>query len=355
MIPIQLDNISKTYGESAAAVPTVSVDFTVEQGEFFTLLGPSGCGKSTLLRMIAGFIAPSAGTIRFADRDVTKTPAHKRGIGMVFQNYALFPHMTVAENVAYGLRLRRVSKDTREPRIERALQRVGLEGYGKRRIDQLSGGQQQRVALARAIVIEPEVLLLDEPLSNLDAKLREETRMQIREVQKAAETTAVYVTHDQAEAMAMSDRIAVLAGGRAHQIDSPQKVYNEPTTAFVARFIGRSNVIPGEVISLKRETAVVRLGSGDAEVRRHAAMPLSAGEKVEVSIRPESLNVTSAADADLRGVVRSREFLGSTAVLEVDLEGVEQVITVSTPNVDVAAGDRIGFALGAGAGWVIPE
>ncbi|WP_242087943.1 ABC transporter ATP-binding protein [Microbacterium lacticum] len=355
MIPIQLDNISKTYGESAAAVPTVSVDFTVEQGEFFTLLGPSGCGKSTLLRMIAGFIAPSAGTIRFADRDVTKTPAHKRGIGMVFQNYALFPHMTVAENVAYGLRLRRVSKDTREPRIERALQRVGLEGYGKRRIDQLSGGQQQRVALARAIVIEPEVLLLDEPLSNLDAKLREETRMQIREVQKAAETTAVYVTHDQAEAMAMSDRIAVLAGGRAHQIDSPQKVYNEPTTAFVARFIGRSNVIPGEVISLKRGTAVVRLGSGDAEVRRHAAMPLSAGEKVEVSIRPESLNVTSAADADLRGVVRSREFLGSTAVLEVDLEGVEQVITVSTPNVDVAAGDRIGFALGAGAGWVIPE
>lgn len=355
MIPIQLDKISKTYGESAAAVPTVTVDFTVEQGEFFTLLGPSGCGKSTLLRMIAGFIAPSEGAIRFGDRDVTKTPAHKRGIGMVFQNYALFPHMSVADNVAYGLKLRKVDRAGRTPRIEKALQRVGLEGYGKRRIDQLSGGQQQRVALARAIVIEPEVLLLDEPLSNLDAKLREETRMQIREVQKSAETTAVYVTHDQAEAMAMSDRIAVLAGGRAHQIDTPQKVYNEPATAFVARFIGRSNVIPGEVVSLGTGTAVVRLGSGDIEVRRHATAAPAVGQAVEVSIRPESLEVSSSERAPLRGVVRSREFLGATAVLEVDLEGVDQRITVSTSDVSVAEGAAVGFSVGRHAGWVIPS
>lgn len=355
MIPIHLDKISKTYGESAEATPTISVDFTAEQGEFFTLLGPSGCGKSTLLRMIAGFVAPTSGEIRFAERNVTKLPAYRRGIGMVFQNYALFPHMSVADNVAYGLKLRRVGKAARAERIDKALQRVGLEGYGKRRVDQLSGGQQQRVALARAIVIEPQVLLLDEPLSNLDAKLREETRMQIREVHKSARTTAVYVTHDQSEAMAMSDRIAVLADGRAHQIDTPQKVYNEPATAFVARFIGRSNVIPGTVVSVGDGTALVRLGPGDITVRRSADAPLGAGDVVHVSLRPESLEVTSDGDAELRGVVRSREFLGSSAVLEVELEGVAQMITVSTANVGVREGSRIALASASGAGWVIPE
>lgn len=355
MIPIHLDKVSKTYGESASATPTVTVDFSVDQGEFFTLLGPSGCGKSTLLRMIAGFIAPTEGTIRFGTRDVTKTPAHKRGIGMVFQNYALFPHMSVADNVAYGLKLRKVDRSSRSQRVDKALQRVGLEGYGGRRIDQLSGGQQQRVALARAIVIEPNVLLLDEPLSNLDAKLREETRMQIREVQKAAATTAIYVTHDQAEAMAMSDRIAVLADGRAHQIDTPQKVYNEPATTFVARFIGRSNVIPGEVVSVESGVAAVRLGTGEIEVRRHASVPLRPGQAVAVSMRPESLTVSTGEDTQLRGVVHSREFLGSTAVLEVDLDGVDQRITVSTPDVAVGAGERINLLVGRRSGWVIPE
>lgn len=355
MIPIHLDKISKTYHESATAVPTVSVDFTVEQGEFFTLLGPSGCGKSTLLRMIAGFVAPSSGRIRFADRDVTTTPAHKRGIGMVFQNYALFPHLTVTDNVGYGLKLRKITKAARLPRIEKALQRVGLEGYGGRRIDQLSGGQQQRVALARAIVIEPEVLLLDEPLSNLDAKLREETRMQIREVQQAAETTAIYVTHDQAEAMAMSDRIAVLADGRAHQIATPQKVYAEPATAFVARFIGRSNVIPAEIVGLAEGTAEVRLGDGLVRARRHPDVPASTGQQVAMSIRPESLRVTSLETARLRGLVRTREFLGSTAVLEVELEGVADTVTVATPNLEVSQGAHIGLEVEPRSGWVIPE
>ncbi|MFC7624267.1 ABC transporter ATP-binding protein [Microlunatus sp. GCM10028923] len=355
MIPIHLDQISKTYQESATAVPTVSVDFTVEQGEFFTLLGPSGCGKSTLLRMIAGFVAPSSGRIRFADRDVTTTPAHKRGIGMVFQNYALFPHLSVADNVAYGLKLRKITKAARQPRIEKALQRVGLEGYGQRRIDQLSGGQQQRVALARAIVIEPEVLLLDEPLSNLDAKLREETRMQIRDVQQAAETTAIYVTHDQAEAMAMSDRIAVLADGRAHQIDTPEKVYAEPATAFVARFIGRSNVIPAELVGLAAGTAEVRLGDGSFEARRHPEIQADKGKRVELSIRPESLLVTSLETARLRGLVRRREFLGSTAVLEVELEGVDGTVTVTTPNLQVEQGARVGLEVEPRSGWVIPE
>ncbi|QBR73082.1 ABC transporter ATP-binding protein [Microbacterium sediminis] len=353
MIPIHLDGVSKTYGEQAGARPTVTVDITVEAGEFFTLLGPSGCGKSTLLRMIAGFVAPTAGAIRFGDKDVTRTPAHKRGIGMVFQNYALFPHMTVADNVAYGLRLRNVAKAERTAKVDKALERVGLAGYGKRRIDQLSGGQQQRVALARAIVIEPEVLLLDEPLSNLDAKLREETRMQIREVQKAAATTAIYVTHDQSEAMAMSDRIAVLADGRAHQVDTPRKIYAEPATAFVARFIGRSNVVPATVVSAEADTATVRIADSDVIVRRHPDVPVGPGQAVEISLRPEALRVVGEAEATLHGVVSTLEFLGSTAMLDVDLAG--STVAVSTPDIDVAQGSRIGLAVDPRAGWLIPE
>ncbi|WP_261166638.1 ABC transporter ATP-binding protein [Microbacterium sp. Marseille-Q6965] len=353
MIPIHLDGVSKTYGEQADARPTVTVDLTVEAGEFFTLLGPSGCGKSTLLRMIAGFVAPTDGRIRFGDVDVTRTPAHKRGIGMVFQNYALFPHLSVADNVAYGLKLRGVGKADRVTRIDRALERVGLARYGKRRIDQLSGGQQQRVALARAIVIEPEVLLLDEPLSNLDAKLREETRMQIRQVQKAAATTAIYVTHDQSEAMAMSDRIAVLADGRAHQVDTPRRIYAEPATAFVARFIGRSNVVPAVVVRAEADAAVVRIGESEVVVRRHPDVAVAPGQPVEVSLRPEALRVVGEADAALHGVVSSLEFLGSTAMLEVDVAG--SVVSVSTPDIDVAAGSRVGLGVDARTGWLIPE
>ncbi|GAA1723132.1 ABC transporter ATP-binding protein [Microbacterium paludicola] len=353
MLPIHLDGLSKTYGERPDAAPTVSVDITVRAGEFFTLLGPSGCGKSTLLRMIAGFVSPTDGAIRFGDKDVTRMPAHKRGIGMVFQNYALFPHLSVADNVAYGLKLRRIAGADRRRRVDKALERVGLDGYGERRIDQLSGGQQQRVALARAIVIEPEVLLLDEPLSNLDAKLREETRMQIREVQKAAATTAIYVTHDQAEAMAMSDRIAVLADGRAHQVDTPRRIYNEPATAFVARFIGRSNVVPGVVREVAGATATVRVGDADLIVRRQADAVVGTGQQVEVSLRPEVLRVVGEAEAALHGVVASKEFLGAIAMLEVEIAGA--TVAVSTPDVDVETGARIGLVVDPRAGWLIPE
>jgi iron(III) transport system ATP-binding protein len=353
VIPIQLDGISKTYGEAADADPTVTVDLTVQAGEFFTLLGPSGCGKSTLLRMIAGFVQPTAGRVRFGERDVTGLPPHKRGTGMVFQNYALFPHMSVADNVAYGLKLRKVTRAERARRVERALERVGLAGYGARRIDQLSGGQQQRVALARAIVIEPEVLLLDEPLSNLDAKLREETRMQIREVQKSADTTAVYVTHDQSEAMAMSDRIAVLAEGRAHQIDTPRKIYREPATAFVARFIGRSNVVPVVVEAVAADTATVRFGDGELIVHRSTGESPTVGETREASIRPETVRIAGEGEATLHGLVESVEFLGSTAMLDVDVAGTR--ITVSTPQIDVEAGSRVGLAVAPRSGWLIPR
>jgi iron(III) transport system ATP-binding protein len=353
VIPIHLDGLSKTYGERQDAAPTVTVDITVEAGEFFTLLGPSGCGKSTLLRMIAGFVSPSEGAIRFGEKDVTRTPAHRRGIGMVFQNYALFPHLSVADNVAYGLKLRRIGSSQRRVRVDKALDRVGLAGYGERRIDQLSGGQQQRVALARAIVIEPEVLLLDEPLSNLDAKLREETRMQIREVQKAAATTAVYVTHDQAEAMAMSDRIAVLADGRAHQVDTPRRIYREPATAFVARFIGRSNVVPAVVRDIAGDTAAVRVGDADLVVRRDPDAAVGTGQRVEVSLRPEVLRVAGEAEAALHGVVVSKEFLGANAMLEVDVAGA--TVAVSTPDIDVETGARVGLVVDPRAGWLIPE
>lgn len=352
MIPINLEGVSKTYGEPSQSEPTVSVDLTVEAGEFFTLLGPSGCGKSTLLRIIAGFVAPTLGRVRFGERDVTRLPAHKRGIGMVFQNYALFPHLSVADNVAYGLKVRRLPSRSRAKKVTRALERVGLAGYGARRIDQLSGGQQQRVALARAIVIEPDVLLLDEPLSNLDAKLREETRMQIREVQKSAETTAVYVTHDQAEAMAMSDRIAVLADGRAHQVDAPRQIYHEPATAFVARFIGRSNVVPMTVRDWNGEQAELDLGESRVLARCTPDTRLDRGAPVEVSVRPETLRLTGEADAGLRGVVQSVEFLGAAAMVEIDVAG--QRLTVSTADADVAPGDRIGIAVEPRSGWVLP-
>jgi iron(III) transport system ATP-binding protein len=340
MITVSLENVSKTYGENP---PTITMDLTIASGEFFTLLGPSGCGKSTMLRMIAGFIQPTSGKILFGDRDVTRTPPNRRDTGMVFQNYALFPHMSVAQNVAYGLNIRKVGKQEKAARIEKALAQVGLGGYADRRIDQLSGGQQQRVALARAVVISPSVLLLDEPLSNLDAKLREETRVQIREVQREAGITGIYVTHDQAEAMAMSDRIAVLEGGRVHQVAAPREIYNHPATSFVARFIGRSNVLPVTVLGSNNGGVEVALpGGARMNAPKPPAMDLAAGDAVAVSLRPEVLRFTNDADALLHGTVRAMEFTGASVSYEVSME--DHTVTVTTP--DSPDGPRIGDAVG---------
>ncbi|MGA4509013.1 ABC transporter ATP-binding protein [Propionibacteriaceae bacterium G1746] len=351
MTSVSLHQISKTYPGSSRT--TVAVDLAVAEGEFFTLLGPSGCGKSTLLRMIAGFLAPTRGRILFGDKDVTNLPPHKRGIGMVFQNYALFPHMTVAENVGYGLRLRNVDKPDRHRRIDKALKTVDLTGYGDRRIDQLSGGQQQRVALARAIVIEPTVLLLDEPLSNLDAKLREETRAEIRATQRGAGATAVYVTHDQAEAMSMSDRIAVLADGRAHQVGSPKQVYAQPATPYVARFIGRSNVVPMTVAHVGDDHAVVTLAGTSIGARRHPDHALQTGQAVNVSLRPEALALVGETEGQFAGVVKAVEYLGASALARVDVGGVDMM--VSTPRLDVAVDESVHVVTLPRAGWVIPE
>jgi putative spermidine/putrescine transport system ATP-binding protein len=243
-LPISIGDVTKTYGRTAALD---NVNLEIASGEFITLLGPSGSGKTTLLMVLAGFIRPNSGQIRFGDREVTLLPPHKRGVGMVFQNYALFPHMTVAGNLAYPLKLRGIARAEVEERVARALDMVQLVGFGERQVDQLSGGQRQRVALARAIIFEPRILLMDEPLSALDKKLREQMQIEVRHLHQRLGMTTVYVTHDQREALTMSDRIAVINHGRVRQIDKPQDLYERPNNRFIAEFIGESHFLPVEV------------------------------------------------------------------------------------------------------------
>jgi len=353
MISVSLDRIEKSYGDNP---PTVAADIRIEAGEFFTLLGPSGCGKSTMLRMIAGFLQPTRGRILFDEEDVTTRPPNKRDTGMVFQNYALFPHMTVAQNVSYGLDVRRAGKAEKAERIAKALDQVGLAGYGTRRIDQLSGGQQQRVALARAIVISPSVLLLDEPLSNLDAKLREETRLQIRRVQQEASLTAVYVTHDQAEAMAMSDRIAVLEAGRVHQVATPREVYHRPATEFVARFIGRSNVLPATVVETRQDALVVELPGGRRVETPAPRNPnRKAGDAVSLSVRPELMRPCPVDEALLVGVVGAAEFTGASITFEAAVGDLELTVTMPDRADAPRPGDTVGLAWDGERTWAVEE
>ncbi|HEU0013103.1 MAG TPA: ABC transporter ATP-binding protein, partial [Longimicrobium sp.] len=255
---LRLENLTRRFGDTLA-VDGLSLE--VAAGEFLTLLGPSGCGKTTTLRMIAGFEQPTSGRVVVDGRDVTALPPQKRDVGMVFQNYALFPHLDVAENVAFGLRSRGESRAAAAPGVERALEMVELTGFGARRVQQLSGGQQQRVALARALAPEPPLLLLDEPLSNLDAALRERTRDELRALLKQLGMTAVFVTHDQEEAFALSDRVAVLDRGRLQQVGSPEELYAAPANAFVASFLGRANFLPATVEGADGALAACRLAA----------------------------------------------------------------------------------------------
>ncbi|MCG7427879.1 ABC transporter ATP-binding protein [Helcobacillus massiliensis] len=361
MTSVSLTDITKDYGSGIPSVSSLSID--IADGEFFTLLGPSGCGKSTTLRMIAGFISPSSGQIRFGDRDVTRVAPHKRDTGMVFQNYALFPHMNVAANVGYGLTTRRIRGEEKRRRVAEALEVVGLSDYADRGIGQLSGGQQQRVALARALVIDPSVLLLDEPLSNLDAKLREETRGHIRRIQQESATTSVYVTHDQAEAMAMSDRIAVLKDGVLHQVAQPREIYRCPATAFVARFIGRSNVLGGTVEDVDDRYCTIRLDSGAViyapRTARTSGDAPTSGEKIAVSLRPESLSValvdssTSPAAGSIRARVTSVEFTGATCLVMTQV-GEDEVLA-SVPDSDSLPqpGDDVDLTPSAEKIWMV--
>jgi iron(III) transport system ATP-binding protein len=286
MTAVRLEAVSKRYGTHPPVL--TGIDLHIAAGELFFLLGPSGCGKSTLLRIVAGFLQPEHGRVWFGDREITHLPPEQRATGMVFQNYALWPHMTVTQNVAFGLEIRKIARPERERRVAEALQRVGLGDLGDRPVPALSGGQQQRVALARALVIEPKVLLLDEPLSNLDAKLRLEMRGEIRRICKQAGLTTVYVTHDQKEALSMADRMAVLHEGRLIQVGSPTEVYRRPVSRFVADFIGEANFLAGRITRRTGQEAELDTPWGHLH---SLACPAGAavGSDCQISIRPESI------------------------------------------------------------------
>jgi ABC-type Fe3+/spermidine/putrescine transport system ATPase subunit len=317
---ITIDGVARSFG-SLRAVDDVSI--AVRDGELFTLLGPSGCGKTTLLRMVAGFCELDSGRILFGDQRIDTLPPHRRNTGMVFQNYAVFPNLTVGDNIAYGLRARKVRGDEARARIARALKLVQLDGHGERWPHQLSGGQLQRVAIARAIVIEPLVLLLDEPLSNLDAKLRVEMRGEIRRLQKLLGITVLYVTHDQEEALAISDRIAVMRAGRVEQVATPRAIYEQPATPFVASFVGTTNLIEGIVKARDGETMDVVFGGG--VVRAHDGGKGNTGDKVVLSLRPEALRLLGPGEAvpagwaTLDGTLGEIEYLGSVTRFSVAL------------------------------------
>jgi putative spermidine/putrescine transport system ATP-binding protein len=328
---LELDRLTKRFGDQVA-VDALSLD--VAEGEFLTLLGPSGCGKSTTLQMIAGFVDVTSGRISLQGRDLLAIRPNRRGLGIVFQSYALFPHMTAGENVAFGLEMQGVGRAEREERVRDALALVGLGGFAERFPRRMSGGQQQRVALARALVIRPRILLLDEPLSNLDAKLREEMQLELRQIQRNLGTTTILVTHDQAEAMALSDRIVVMNKGRAEQIARPQEAYERPASPFVASFLGKTNELDGNV-----SIGVVTIGTGTWTKTDAADGPATA------LVRPEKIAVGSPAADRLTGTVRLRVFQGNHWLYQIETPaGPVLVIRQNAGEPGPAEGEAVGLA-----------
>ncbi|MDQ0455764.1 ABC transporter ATP-binding protein [Rhizobium paknamense] len=320
MSDIQLKSLAKSYGGSVAVA---GLDLHIRQGEFFSLLGPSGCGKSTTLRMIAGFIRPSSGQIFIGSDDVTHLPPEKRDIGIVFQNYAIFPHMSVADNIAFGLKLRKKSKAEIEKAVTSALRQVGLVGYEDRYQRQLSGGEQQRVALARVLVTEPRILLLDEPLSALDKALREEMKFWIKDLQKSLGITTVYVTHDQDEALTMSDRIGVMQKARIEQVGTPEEIYERPRTLFVTTFIGQSNVLDATVKA--RDGARLSVAFGDVAVEtRSPEAGAVAGAAVKLVIRPENV-IIGPAGKGIPATVMSETYQGALVRYRLSVAGQDVI------------------------------
>ncbi len=329
---LRLDGVTKRFG---IVIAVDDVSFEVPRGAFATLLGPSGCGKTTTLRMIAGFYDPDAGDIVVGGRRINELPAHRRGTAMVFQDYALFPHMTVRDNVGYGLGVQGVASAARAKRVADTLAFVGLGGLGDRWPSQLSGGQQQRVAVARALIVRPEILLLDEPLSNLDAKLREQLRGEMRELQRRLGMTFVYVTHDQEEALSLSDLIVVMHDGRVEQAGTPEEIYYRPRTSFVADFIGSVNLVPASILEIAGDDALVAFGGRRASVRVPAGLTLAPGAAVRLCLRPEALMLRPLdARADglvVSGTVVRRAFLGDLMRYWVNVDGSEWVVDQPDP------------------------
>jgi putative spermidine/putrescine transport system ATP-binding protein len=349
MARLEIDRVSKRYGE-VHAVRDVTLD--VADGEFVVLLGPSGCGKTTTLRVVAGFAEPTSGAVRLGERDITGLPPWKRNAGLVFQSYALFPHLTVAQNVAFGLEMRKVEASEMGRRIADALRLVRLEHLGERLPRQLSGGQQQRVALARALVFRPDVLLLDEPLSNLDAKLRQEVRVEIRELQKKLGLTTVMVTHDQEEALTMADRLVVMNDGAVRQVGTQQDLYERPTDRFVAGFVGRSTFIEGEIEAPGRFRSAGGLALACNGTLAGPATLALRPERIAVGMAPQA-----GMDNSLPGVVEFVSYLGATIDMHVRISAQERVI-VQIPNrtdgVVPGVGGQVHVAWPADNGIVFP-
>ena len=339
---VELNRVTMRYGETAAVD---DVRLRVREGEFFTLVGPSGCGKTTTLRLIAGFEEPTEGAVRFAGEDVSGTPPEDRDVGVVFQNYALFPHMTVGENVGYGLNFADPPEgQSREERVAELLALVDLPDAADRDPDSLSGGQQQRVAMARALAPGPDLLLLDEPMSALDAQLRERLRVQVRRIQSELGITTVYVTHDQEEALAISDRVAVMRDGAPEQIASPQAVYREPTSRFVAEFVGDNNVLAGRVAEVEAwdtageqatageqvATAAVDVGGETLRVAVDEEIAVTPGDRLTFCVRPEYLRI-DGGESRVRATVASAEFLGETTRITLDWGGRDLLVRARDP------------------------
>ena len=352
---IVLDGVHKAYGTFVAVE---EAHFSIPRGEFFAMLGPSGCGKTTTLKMVAGFEQPSRGRVLLEGVDVSRTPPYKRNVNTVFQQYALFPHMTVADNVAFGPRSKRLDKSVYRPRVHEMLEVVRLAEFADRKPSQLSGGQQQRVALARALVNLPSALLLDEPLAALDLKLREAMQLELKRIQREVGITFVFVTHDQGEALTMSDRIAVMSQGRVEQIGTPEQIYHSPATLFVAGFIGSANLLPGEVAATDGDDAVVDLKAGGS-IRTRTGSRRHVGDPVSVMLRPERLTAgTEPADdgRSIAGTVRELIFQGSSTRLELVLNDGTVVVAQMTDSHDlphVRPGNEVHLSWSPGAAYLV--
>ena len=340
---VKFDKVDKSYDGKVLVVKDLNLD--IAEGEFITMLGPSGSGKTTCLMMLAGFETPTNGEIYLEGNPISNIPPHKRGIGMVFQNYALFPHMTVYENLAFPLRVRKFSKDETDKKVEKALSMVSLSGFGNRMPAQLSGGQQQRVAVARALVFDPAVVLMDEPLGALDKNLRESMQYEIKHIHESIGVTVVYVTHDQSEALTMSNRIAVFNDGKVQQLSSPDKLYEEPVNSFVAEFIGENNTFQGEVEDISNDRCKIKLDSG-GEILANPIRVKSKGEKSIVSLRPERaiIDPEEKMENKFKGKIEEVIYHGDHTRLRLELLGNKEFI-LKVPNssarMDIKLGNEI--------------